>query len=69
LIRKDTGYFNNLVNTGFFSGNITFDVHIRQSLYTVDKTKVKCDCLKEFASNIQGTVDNAVNNFLGPKQS
>lgn len=69
LIKKDTGFFDDLANTGFFSGNTLFDIHIRQSLYTVDKKNVKCECLKQFVSEIQGVVNGAVENFLGPKQS
>ena len=69
MTKKDTGFFNDLVNTGFFSGNITFDIHVKQSLYTVDKKNVKCECLKPFVNEIQGAVDYAVKYFLGPNQS
>ena len=69
LTKKDTGFCSDLINTGFFSGNITFDIHVNQSLYTVDKKNVKCECLKPFINEIQGAVDYAVNNFLGPNQS
>ena len=69
FIKKDTGFLNDLTNTGFFSGNITFDIHVKQSLYTVDKKNVKCECLKPFVTEIQGVIDYAVKNFLGPNQS
>jgi hypothetical protein len=69
LIKKDTGLLNNLANVGFVSGSTTFDIHVRQSLYTVNKTNVTCDCLKPFISEIQGVVDYAIKNFLGSNQS
>jgi len=69
LIKKDTGFFDDLANTGFFSGNTLFDIHIKQSLHTVDKKNVKCECLKPFVNEILGVVDNAIENFLGPNQS
>jgi len=69
LIKKDTGFLNDLTNVGFISGSTTFDIHVRQSLYTVNKTNVTCDCLKPFISEIQGVVDYAIKNFLGSNQS
>ena len=69
LIKKDTGFLNNLTNVGFFSGSTTFDIHVRQSMYTENKTNVTCECLKPFVNEIQGVVEYAIKNFLGPTQS
>lgn len=65
---KNTGFTDALTGMGFFSGNSVFDIHVRQSLYTMKKSYVKSDSLLPFVSEIEPVYDNAVENFLGPKQ-
>jgi hypothetical protein len=69
LFNKNTGFADALSGMGFFSGNSIFDIHVRQSLYTMKKSYIKSDNLLPFVNEILPIYDNAVNNFLGPKQS
>ena len=69
LIKKNTGFADALAGLGFFSGNSIFDIHLRQSLYTINKSYVKSDSLLPFVNEIQPIYKYAVDNFLGPKQS
>jgi hypothetical protein len=69
LFKKNTGFADSLTGMGFFSGNSIFDIHVRQSLYTMKKSYVKSDSLLPFVNEIQPVYDYAVENFLGPKQS
>lgn len=69
LFKKNTGFADALTGMGFFSGNSIFDIHVRQSLYTMKKSYVKSDSLLPFVNEIQPVYDYAVENFLGPKQS
>ena len=67
LLNKDKGTLSALKGCGFISGNSLFDIHIQQSLYTVNKENVKGEKLKMFASLIQPVVDDATTKFLGPR--
>jgi hypothetical protein len=69
LLKRDTGFTDTLLGLGFFSGNSVFDIHVRQSLYTMDKSAIKSESLKPFVSDIEPVYDDAVKNFLGPNQS
>jgi hypothetical protein len=69
LMKKNTGFTDALTGLGFFSGNSIFDIHLKQSLYTINKSYVKSDSLLPFVNEIQPIYDSAVDNFLGPKQS
>ena len=68
LFKRDTGFTETLKGMGFFLGNTLFDIHIKQSLYTMVKSDVKSDALMPFVNEIQPVFDDAVNEFLGPKQ-
>jgi len=69
LFKKNTGFADTLTGLGFFSGNTLFDIHVRQSLYTMDKSAIKSESLLPFVNEIEPVYDDAVDNFLGPKQS
>jgi hypothetical protein len=69
LFKKNTGFADTLTGLGFFSGNMLFDIHVRQSLYTMDKSAIKSESLLPFVNEIEPVYDDAVDNFLGPKQS
>jgi hypothetical protein len=69
LFKKNTGFADTLKGLGFFSGNTLFDIHVRQSLYTMDKSAITSESLLPFVNEIEPVYDDAVNNFLGPKQS
>lgn len=69
LFKRNTEFTDVLTGLGFFSGNTLFDIHLRQSLYTMDKSYVKSNLLLPFVSEIEPIYDDAVANFLGPKQS
>jgi hypothetical protein len=68
LMKKNTGFADALTGLGFFSGNSIFDIHLKQSLYTINKSYVKSDSLLPFVNEIQPIYDSAVDKFLGPKQ-
>ena len=68
LFKKNTGFVDILSGLGFFSGNALFDLHVRQSLYTMNKSYVKSEDLLPFVSEIKPVFDDAVGEFLGPKQ-
>ena len=65
LLNKDTKFLNSLLGMGFLSGNSTFDMHVKQSLYTVNKQNVKSAVLQEVAKEIEPIVIESVNSFLG----
>ena len=69
LFKKNTGFTDTLTGSGFFSGNTLFDIHVRQSLYTMDKSAITSESLLPFVNEIEPVYDDAVDNFLGPKQS
>ena len=69
LFKKNTGFTDTLTGLGFFSGNTLFDIHVRQSLYTMDKSAITSESLLPFVNEIEPVYDDAVDNFLGPKQS
>lgn len=65
LLNKDTKFINSLVGMGFLSGNSVFDMHVNQSLYTVNKKNVKSEVLQEVANEIEPVVIESTNSFLG----
>lgn len=67
LFNKDTKIINSLIGLGFLSGNSIFDVHVKQSLYTVDKKNIKSEVLQEVANDIGPIVTDSTNSFLGPR--
>jgi hypothetical protein len=67
FFKNDTGFTDTLTGTGFFSANAVFDIHLRQSLYTMKKSYVKSDSLLPFVNEIEPVYDEAVKSFLGPK--
>jgi len=67
LTKRDKGTLDILCNLGYVMGNIMYDIHIRQSLYT--STNVTCDCIKPFANDITVIPALALQGFLGPNQS
>jgi hypothetical protein len=69
LFKKNTGFTDTLTGLGFFSGNTLFDIHVRQSLYTMDKSAITSEYLLPFVNEIEPVYDDAVDSFLGPKQS
>ena len=69
LFKKDTKLVDSLIGTGCISGSSIFDIHVRQSLYTMDKSAIKSESLLPFVNEIEPVYDDAVDNFLGPKQS
>jgi hypothetical protein len=50
---------------GFLSGNSIFDMHAKQSLYTVNKQNVKSAVLQEVANEIEPVIIESTNSFLG----
>ena len=68
LFKRDTGFTETLKGMGFFLGNTLFDIHIKQSLYTMVKSDVKSDALMPFVNEIAPVFHDAVSEFLGPKQ-
>jgi hypothetical protein len=68
LFKRNTGFTDILSGLGFFSGNTLFDLHVRQSLYTKNKSYVKSEDLLPFVSEIESVFNEAVDEFLGPKQ-
>jgi hypothetical protein len=66
LLNKDRDTLSSLKGCGFVSGNSLFDIHIQQSLYTVNKENVKDESLKVFANVIQPVITNSIERFLGP---
>ena len=69
LLKRDTGLLDSLIGTGFISGSSVFDIHVRQSLHSKSIEYVTCECVKPLASEIGPIVQEATDNFLGPKQS
>lgn len=65
LLNKDTKFLNSLLGMGFFSGNSIFDMHVKQSLYTVNKQNVKSVVLQEVANEIEPVIIESTNSFLG----
>jgi hypothetical protein len=66
LFNKDRDTLSSLKGCGFISGNSVFDIHIQQSLYTVNKENVKDESLKVFANVIQPVITDSIVRFLGP---
>jgi len=66
LFNKDRDTLSSLKGCGFISGNSVFDIHIQQSLYTVNKENVKDESLKVFANVIKPVTVDATLRFLGP---
>jgi hypothetical protein len=66
LFNKDRDTLSSLKGCGFISGNSVFDIHIQQSLYTVNKKNIKDESLKVFANVIQPVITNSTVRFLGP---
>lgn len=66
LLNRDTKVIDSLIGMGFFSGNSIFDLHLKQSLYTVNKEKVKSSSLRPFANDIEPLVSDSTLKFLGP---
>jgi hypothetical protein len=69
LTKHDKRTLYKLENLGHVTGNIMYDIHIRQSLYTNTPDMVECKCVKPFIGDIKDVVDKAYRGFLGPNQS
>jgi hypothetical protein len=69
LTKHDKRTLDKLENIGVITGNVMFDIHIRQSLHTNTLDKVECKCVKPFICDIKDVVDKAYRGFLGPNQS
>lgn len=69
LTKHDKRTLDKLENIGAITGNIMYDIHIRQSLHTNTTDMVKCKCVKPFIGDIKDVVDKSYKGFLGPNQS
>lgn len=69
LLKYDSRALDKLENMGRITGNIMYDIYIRQSLHTNTPERVTCNCVKPFITSLDETVNKAYKGFLGPNQS
>lgn len=69
IFNIDTGTVKNLLNIGFITGDMLYDIHVRQLLTTNTVDKVTCPCVKPFVTDLTKIVEKGCLEFLGPNQS
>ncbi len=69
FLNNNDGYINNMQKVGAISGNILYDMTIKQSLCVFDPEQIKDESTKKLVTGLNEIVENAYKGFLGPIQS